>query len=82
MVVWNSFLRSLLHSVVVRSDHDKGPVGISLPLKLCFELGVFGLVFLFFDGRRKKKKGKEDYAQFHLEKCCPPLLGKMFSLVY
>ena len=82
---WNNFLRCLLRFVVVRSNHDKGLVRISLPLVLSWEdLDQFSL---FFGGRRKKNEDTKK--KFLNSVCrnvgrrslgiCPKVFGRMFS---
>ncbi|KAF8664755.1 hypothetical protein HU200_054477 [Digitaria exilis] len=62
---WNKILRALPRFVVIRSNHDGGPVRI------------LGLVSLLF--RWQKQEGerheKEDNAQFCLQKYWPPFIG-------
>ena len=54
---WNNFLRSLLCFVVVRSDHDEGPVRINLPIKSItgIELGRFRLVFFILYWQKEEE---------------------------
>ena len=66
---WNNFLRSLLHFVVVRSDHNEGLGKIS-----------FRSVFLIL--RWQKEEGrhqKEEVSPLRLQECWSSFVGHMFS---
>jgi hypothetical protein len=85
LLSWNKYLWSLLHFVVVRSDHNEGLVRINLPLKLIligFELGRLRSVFLHLRWYKEEegKHKKEEDDQFHLQECWSPLFGHMFSV--
>jgi hypothetical protein len=54
----NKFLWSILHVIIVRSDHNKGLGRINLllkPILIAFELGRLRLIFLL-DGHMKTQE--------------------------
>jgi hypothetical protein len=67
---WNNFLRSLLHFIVVRSDHDEG-----------LERIIFKSVFLTLRWQKQEEEGqqKEEVSQFCLQKYWLSIVGYLFS---
>ena len=66
---WNIFLWSLLHFVVVRSDHNEG-------------LGRIGFRTVFLILRWQKEEGKhkkEEVSQLRLQGCWPSFVGRLVS---
>ncbi|KAF8765975.1 hypothetical protein HU200_008017 [Digitaria exilis] len=62
---WNKILRALPRFVVIRSNHDGGPVR-------SLDLVSLLLRWQKQDGERHEKEGD---AQFHLQECWTPLIG-------
>jgi hypothetical protein len=67
---WNNFLRSLLHFVVVRSDHDE-------------RLGriIFRSIFLTLRWQKPEEgtRQKEEVTQFRLQEYWPSFVRHLFS---
>nr|TKW17910.1 hypothetical protein SEVIR_5G399800v2 [Setaria viridis] len=70
---WNNFLQSLLHFVVVRSNHDESLVRIILPLELM-------LISLGLEEEERYKKEEEDFARSNLHGCWSPFFERFFSV--
>ncbi|KAG2576977.1 hypothetical protein PVAP13_6NG066700 [Panicum virgatum] len=66
---WNSFLRSLLRFVVVRSDHNEGLERI------------WRSVFLFLRWQKEedRRHKKEEVSPLRLQECWPRFVGLLFS---
>ena len=68
--LWNNFIRSLLHFIMVRSGHDEGLGRIN-----------FRSVFLILWWQKKEegRHQKEEVSQLHLYEYWPSFVGRLFS---